>query len=70
MNYYLTTGTPAPRACAHESSNATRLAGDPVASAWECVECGHLRPFTEEDYAFCNTYAWVAPSQRVFARLR
>lgn len=47
--------------CSHESSSATRLAGDPVAGAWECDECGHLRPFVDADFAFVNAYAWLPP---------
>lgn len=46
--------------CDHLSSTSVRLAGDPMPSAWECDECGHLRPFTDADYEF-HASKWMPP---------
>jgi len=54
------TATPAP-VCSHDNNESTRIGSDPVASAWECEDCGHLTPFTDADYLFCNTSPWTPP---------
>jgi hypothetical protein len=51
----MTTSTP----CEHLDATSARVGQDPVASAWECDDCGHLTPFTEADYAFCNASPWT-----------
>jgi hypothetical protein len=58
-----------PDACPHDTSDATRLPGDTVASAWECDQCGHLRPFTREDYVFCNASPWTPRAPEGISRL-
>ena len=55
--------------CAHESSVATPVGADTIASAWECDDCAHLTPFTAADYAFCNTDAWTPRAPEGVSRL-
>jgi len=56
----MTAGAPRAPRCEHHTSTAARVDGDTIASVWECEECGHQRPFTDADYAFCNTRPWTA----------
>jgi len=55
----MATTSTSPLACEHDSSRGTRTDDSPVANAWECDACGHLRPFTDDDYAFCNAQPWT-----------
>jgi hypothetical protein len=56
-------------ACEHDSSVAARIGTDTVASAWECDECGHLRPFTREDFEFCGSQPWTPRAPEGISRL-
>jgi len=49
-----TTSTP----CEHDDQTGARTPDSPVTNAWDCDHCGHLTPFTAEDYEFVNSQPW------------